>query len=105
MDNSIRGLMAYFEQTQLKNEDNLAVNPGTEESLILLRRIAKMLEASATQDIAGRQRVVVDNNVAATASLGAGTALIGFVSGIVGDTRADMARVAYDTVRSRLIFT
>lgn len=94
--------MAYFEQTQLKDTNKNAVNPATEESLILLRRIAKMLEPSATQDTAGRQRVAVEGT--STVTVSASTNLIGYV-GVIGDTRIDLARAAYESVRSRLIFT
>jgi hypothetical protein len=47
--------MAYLEKTQISNERDTVINPATEESLILLRRIAKLLESSATSDTANTE--------------------------------------------------
>jgi predicted phosphoribosyltransferase len=108
--------MAYLEKTQISNERDTVINPATEESLILLRRIAKLLESSATSDTANRQRVVIDagtlttvTTVAAvtaiTNALPAGTNSIGFV-GMTGDTRIDHSRTTYENgIRSKLTFS
>jgi hypothetical protein len=111
--------MAYLEKTQISNERDTVINPATEESLVLLRRIAKLLESSATSDTANRQRVVIDagtlttlttvTTVAAvtaiTNALPAGTNSIGFV-GMTGDTRIDHSRTTYENgIRSKLTFS
>lgn len=43
--------------------DNPILNPATEESLIQLKRIVKLLESSGIVDLSGRQRISVDNQV------------------------------------------
>jgi len=118
--------MAYFENTSLTNDKQEVINPATEESLILLRRIAKFLEPSATQDLNQRQRIVLDaittgltlgtittvstvTTVAAvtgiTNALPAGTNNLGYI-GMLGDTRIDMARNTYaSAIRSNLVFS
>jgi hypothetical protein len=73
--------MAYLEQTQLTDEKDVIVNPASEESTILLRRITKLLESLATVDTAQRQRVVVDTGI----SIAAGQTL-GTVSTVTGVT-------------------
>jgi hypothetical protein len=42
------------------DEDKNQINVASEESLMLLKRIVKLLESNATVDFANRQRVVVD---------------------------------------------
>jgi hypothetical protein len=68
------------------------------ESVILLRRIAKLLEPMATQDTNQRQRIVIDNSVV---QLTTNPTSMGNV-----DTRfmiADWARTAYNTgIRAKL---
>lgn len=120
--------MAYLEQTQLTNEKDVIVNPGSEEALILLRRMVKLLEASGNADAANRQRVTIDagtlpavttvSTVSAvttvstvtavtgiTNALPAGTNLIGYV-GMAGETRIDMSRATFaNAIRNRLTFS
>ena len=55
---------------------NTQVNPSTQESILLLRRIVKLLESNAVTDSSQRQRVIVDAGTWTTA-LSAGTANIG----------------------------
>ena len=116
--------MAYFEQINLANEDGTIVNPATEESIMLLRRMVKLLESQAATDTAQRQRITVD-------AITAGTILptvttVGTVSAITGGTITtvgsvtniaaingwnqqmfvDPARTAYNTgIRAQLTFT
>jgi hypothetical protein len=58
--------MAYLEQTQLTDEKDVIVNPASEESTVLLRRITKLLESLATVDAAQRQRITLDTIAAGT---------------------------------------
>lgn len=57
--------MSYFEQTKITNAAGTAINPVQDETVILLRRIAKLLESSAVTDSSQRQRVVVEQTTAA----------------------------------------
>jgi hypothetical protein len=60
--------MSYFEKTKVTDSTGTLVNPATEESVLLLRRIVKQLEASATQDSANRQIVSVATGALSTLS-------------------------------------
>jgi len=113
--------MAYFEKTRITNEDGNAINPGTEESNLLLRRIVKLLEQQAAVDPQQRQRITVDNITAGVAlptvttvgtvsSITAGTiTTVGALNSLAGlDQRlyVDWARNAYNTgIRTNLTFT
>lgn len=44
----------------LLNESGVRIHPVEDETVVLLRRIAKLLEASATADSKQRQRIVID---------------------------------------------
>ena len=114
--------MAYFEKNKLTDEDGNTINPATEESIILLRRMVKLLESQNATDIGNRQRVTIDagtlptvttvgtvTTVAAvtaiTNALPTGTNQIGFVN---QDQRQfiDVARTNYNTgIRSKLTFS
>lgn len=54
------------------NTDGVQINPATEEALMLLRRLCRILEPIATQDTSYRQRVVVDST--ASFYIGSGVA-------------------------------
>jgi hypothetical protein len=105
--------MAYFEKNKLTDEDGNTINPATDESIILLRRMIKLLESQNATDIGNRQRITIDAgtlpNVTTvgtiTNALPAGTNNIGFVN---QDQRQfiDVARTSYNTgIRSRLTFS
>ena len=115
--------MAYLERTQINDSKDQLVNPSSEESIVYLRRIAKLLEPSSTVDSGGRQRVTLDTitagatlptvttvtTVAAvtaiTNALPAGANLLGYI-GMIGDTRIDFARNTYaNGIRRNLTFT
>jgi hypothetical protein len=124
--------MSYFEQTRIAKSDGTIVNPSEDESLVLLRRIAKLLESSAVTDIAQRQRVIAEQatagnlNVTAAitgtpsvnATLQAATVNAGqFVVGFGGQASAaaniidsrffliDIARTAYASgIRQNLVW-
>ncbi len=57
--------MSYFDQTRVSNAAGTAINPVQDETIILLRRIAKLLESSAVTDSSQRQRVIVEQGTAA----------------------------------------
>jgi hypothetical protein len=118
--------MAYFEQTNVTNEKGQIVNPATEESIILLRRMVKILESQNATDIANRQRVTIDAITGAltlatittvgtvsavtgiTNALPAGTNTIGSVNLGGADQRQfiDISRTNYNTgIRSKLTFS
>jgi hypothetical protein len=121
--------MAYFEQTNVTNEKGQIVNPATEESIILLRRMVKILESQNATDIANRQRVTIDaitgaltlaniTTVAGVTTVGAvtgitnalpaGTNTIGSVNLGGADQRQfiDISRTNYNTgIRSKLTFS
>ncbi len=42
------------------NAANVQINPATDDSVILLRRMVKLMESQATVDVANRQRITVD---------------------------------------------
>jgi hypothetical protein len=64
--------------TELIGADGILKNPATEESIILLRRIVKLLEPSATQDSGQRQKVTIDSvTTSAFGSMGVNTAVLG----------------------------
>lgn len=44
----------------LKDSDNTRINPPSEDAAIMLRRMVKLLESSATVDVANRKRITVD---------------------------------------------
>ena len=112
------------------NASGTTINPSTDESIILLRRIAKLLEPIAVQDSAQRQRITVENSTVtvaqatatnlnatvsqATASnLNANVGTVTSVTNIAGlggvDPRfqfIDAARIAYSTgIRNNLNFS
>jgi hypothetical protein len=113
--------MAYFESTNLVDVDNNKINPATEESNVLLRRIVKLMESQAATDVAQRQRMVLDA-IAPSLTLGTVTAVTAITNPLPGGTNtignlgtlngwnqqmfADAARTAYNTgVRRWLSFS
>lgn len=119
--------MAYFESTSLVDEKNAKINPSSEEAIILLRRMVKILENQQAVDPQQRQRIAVDaitagvalptvttvTTVAAvtaiTNALPAGTNTIGNIGTVNAWNQqmfADPARTAYNTgIRSQLTFS
>lgn len=107
--------MAYFETTKLKDSDGNLVDPATDDALVLLRRMVKLMESQNATDIANRQRVSVDAFTATvpavtavgsiTGALPVGANVIGFVN---ENQRQfiDVARTNYNTgIRSKLTFS
>jgi hypothetical protein len=104
--------MAYFEQTQLTDQKDVVVNPASEESTVLLRRITKLLESLATVDPQQRQRVAVDTIAAGTITT---VSTVSAVTSVTNLTQlagwnqqifSDPARTAYNSgIRSQLTFS
>ena len=107
--------MAYFETTKLKDSDGNLVDPASDDAIVLLRRMVKLMESQNATDIANRQRVSVD---AFTATVPAVTSIGGIVGALPGggnligfvnqDQRQfiDVARTNYNTgIRSKLTFS
>ncbi|MBP9802470.1 hypothetical protein KBC40_02690 [Patescibacteria group bacterium] len=44
----------------LKDADNIRIDPTSEDSVVMLRRVVKLLESRATVDVANRKRITVD---------------------------------------------
>jgi len=119
--------MAYFETQKIKDSKGEVVNPASEESVVLLRRIAKILENQQAVDPQQRQRITLDNVTAGTtlptvttvttvgtvSTITAGTiTTVGSVTNIAGlfnwnqQILSDPARTAYNTgIRSQLTFS
>jgi hypothetical protein len=102
--------MAYLEQTQITNERDVVVNPASEESIVLLRRIAKTLETQSACDPQQRQRVTIDSiaaaqTIATVTTVGSITNLAS-LNGWNQQMFADPARHAYNSgIRSQLTFS
>lgn len=108
----------------VKDTTNTQVNPATDDSIVYLRRIVKLMESQAVVDSANRQRITLDSLGPSTAitttvpvsgtvtvsgtTLSAGTNNIGSVN-IDGQGRqmfTEIARQAYNSgIRSNLIFS
>ena len=59
-----------IKQTQIVDTTGNPVNSSSEESVLLLRRIAKLLESNGVVDATGRQRCVLDTLDLTSASAG-----------------------------------
>lgn len=119
--------MAYFETTKVTDPIGNVVNPATEESIILLRRMVKLLESQSATDIANRQRLTLDSITAGvtlptvtavgtvttvsavtgiTNALPSGTNNIGFINGQDQRQFIDIARNNYaNSIRNKLTFS
>lgn len=124
--------MSYIppsDSLKVLNASGTIINPATDESVQLLRRMVKLLEPLATVDIQNRQKVTLDAaNVGLVVSQAAAASLqmtanqttasnlnanVGTVSNIAGyggvDPRyqfIDAARIAYATgIRANLKFS
>ena len=102
---NVVNLNASIDTTGMSATDDLQIfyedansNAASDESVILLRRIAKLLEPMGTQDGANRQRIAIDTSTVTLTT--APTTLAGV------DIRfqiIDWARVAYNTgIRAKL---
>jgi hypothetical protein len=118
--------MAYFEKTSIANEKGTIVNPSTDEALVLLRRMVKLMEQQAAVDTAQRQRITLDavtaalpnanpipvsqttaGNLNATVSIAASQTLanLATLAGLDQRLYTDWARASYNSgIRSALTF-
>lgn len=108
--------MAFFEKTQITDSNDNVTNVASEESIVFLRRIAKILENQQAVDPQQRQRITLDS-ITAGVTLPAVTtvttvATVSAVTNIAGlfswnqQILADPARTAYNTgIRSALTFS
>jgi hypothetical protein len=122
--------MAYFEKTSIADEKGTIVNPSTDEALVLLRRMVKLMEQQAAVDTAQRQRITLDavtaalpnanpipvsqstaGNLNATVSIAASQTLatvtnLVTLAGLDQRLYTDWARAAYNSgIRSALTFS
>jgi hypothetical protein len=108
--------MAFFEKTQITDSNDNVTNVASEDSIVFLRRIAKILENQQAVDPQQRQRITLDS-ITAGVTLPAVTtvttvATVSAVTNIAGlfswnqQILADPARTAYNTgIRSALTFS
>ena len=108
--------MSYIppsDSVKILNATGTTINPATEETLQLLRRMVKLLEPLATVDSSNRQRISLDSSIATVTVSNATASLLNanvniLLNGNV-DPRyqmIDIARTAYATgVRANLKFT
>jgi hypothetical protein len=87
------------------SSDQIGTNQlASEEALVLLRRMVKLLESNAVVDVANRQRVVVEGSANIN-----GTVTVSNISTMAGygqQQYIDIARNAYaNGIRSKLDFT
>jgi hypothetical protein len=87
------------------SSDQLGDNKlATDESLILLRRIVKLLESNAVVDSANRQKVIVEGSANINGTIAVGN--ISTMAGYGQQQYIDIARNAYaNGIRSKLDFT
>lgn len=107
--------MAYFESTNIVDKDNNKISPATEESVVLLRRIAKLMESQAATDPQQRQRVTIDAGTLPTVSTVTAVTTVATVTAVTNIAAlngwnqqmfADPARAAYNTgIRRWLSFS
>lgn len=105
-------LNASVDTTGMSATDDLQIfyedantNAASDESVILLRRIAKLLEPMGTQDTQQRQKVAIDSSI--TVAVGVAQGTLSNVTALGGvDARyqfIDTARIAYATgIRAKL---
>lgn len=102
--------MSYINRISVNDSTGVVVNPATDDTVILLRRIVKLLESNAVVDVSNRQRVTVEvmptTTVTGTVTVGSITS-VNQLAGV--DSRfqiIDWARQAYNSgIRSNLNFT
>lgn len=101
--------MAYFEKANSVDSKGNTINPAQDEQIILLRRIAKILETTSAADIAQRQRITIDAVTGGVSiAIAAANNTIGNVSVGGADQRQfiDIARNTYaNGIRNKLTFS
>lgn len=101
--------MSYFEQTKVTDSLGALINPVQEETVLLLRRIVKLLESNAVVDSANRQKVTVEGATITSGTISTVSAVtnLGTIASV--DPRfqmIDWARQAYNSgIREKLVFS
>ena len=91
--------MSFFDQTRITNTAGTAINPVEDESVLLLRRMVKLLESNAVVDVANRQKVTVEG-----ATITSGTiTTVSTVSTVGSATVANVALMANVDPRFQMI--
>jgi hypothetical protein len=93
--------MSYIDvkEVNLLDADGQVINPAQDETIILLRRIAKLLEPIGTQDSAQRQRVAIS-------SMEVGVPISSYGGVDPRFQMIDWAKTNYNTgIRANLIFS
>lgn len=101
--------MSYFDRTNLANNSGTIINPVQDETVILLRRLVKIMESQSVVDNQMRQRVVVDamptTAVSGSLTTAGSISTLNQIAGV--DSRwqiVDWSRQAYNSgIRSNLI--
>ena len=104
--------MSYFEKEKLTDSVGNVINPATEDSITMLKRIFTLLKPLGQITGSGSNRLSIDINNAANATLGTvtGVTTVGTVTnqsqmgGIAAfEMMKELSRSAYNTgIRSRL---
>ncbi len=110
--------MSYFEQTKVTDSTGLIINPVQDETVLLLRRLVKLLESNAVVDSSNRQKVTVEgatitSGTVTTVSTVTAVTTVSTVSNVAlvanVDPRfqmIDWARQAYNSgIRANLTFS
>ena len=98
--------MSFFEQTKITDNTGNLINPAQDETILLLRRMVKLLESSATVDSANRQKVVVEVMPTTTINNPAVTNIVAQGGNDPRYEFMELAHIAYATnIRSNLAFT
>lgn len=99
--------MAYFEKANSVDAKGNIINPAQDEQIMLLRRIAKVLESTAATDSAMRQRITVDSVTSGTTiGLVSGTGVnIGTLANMDNRQFIDISRNTYaNCIRNKITF-
>jgi hypothetical protein len=108
-----------YEIVGLKNISSTAINPATDEAIVYLRRMVKLMESQATTDAGNRQRITLDALGAIGATMPvSGTVTVSTISTVTSVTNMtslagqnqqmyqDVARNAFaNGIRQNLLFT
>lgn len=116
--------MSYIPPSDSVNVNNSSgekINPATEETVLLLKRLVRILDSVATVDVQNRQRVVVESAAQTSITIAAAQTLatlttvtnavpVGNVATMGGvDPRfefMELARISYSNgIRSKLSFS
>lgn len=104
----------YYDRQYIVDKNQKVINPVEDESIILLRRMVKLLESNAVVDAGNRQRmavevmpnVVIGSGTVTTVSTVSSVTNIAALAGAGSSQFIDIARNTYaNAIRSKLIFS